>query len=105
MKNGTKAKGTKAMKPLVLKFPVGLLDEISRVVQDEHISKSEFIREAIRCLTHLPAEHLEWLFQYAQAEDVRLSRLIREAVQLYITEKRGQTGLSTKKGPARNTRK
>ena len=86
-------KSEKAMKPLVLKFSQDLINEIDavRVVKERLVSRSEFIREAVRCLTRLPAERLWWLHQHAQNEEVRLPRLIREAVELLVIQKGGET--------------
>ncbi len=82
-------KSEKAMKPLVLKLPKDLIEEIDKVkaVEEGSISRSEFIREAVRCLTRLPSERLWWLHQHAQKEEVRLPRLIREAVELLVAQK------------------
>ena len=84
----------KAMNPLVLKFPNELIDEIDGVkaVKEGLISRSEFIREAVRCLTRLPSERLWWLHQHALKEEVRLPRLIREAVELLAAQKRTGSG-------------
>lgn len=85
-------KRQQAMKPLVLKFPAGMLDEIdaTRAVDEGLMTRSEFIREATRCLTHLPPEHLWLLQQYSLKEEIGFPRLIREAVALYVEQKRDE---------------
>ena len=93
MKNG-KEKSTKVMKALVLKCPGDLIKEIDevRAVKEGLVSRSEFIREAVRCLTRLPSERLWWLHEHALKDEVRLPRLIREAVELLVSQKASKDG-------------
>ena len=64
---------------------VGVLEQ---AVPGRSVPRTEFIRDAIKCLAHLPHEHLKVLQRYAERTDATLPKLIQEAVGLYIAQNR-----------------
>jgi hypothetical protein len=82
-------------KNLVITFQTAFIEKmddtvkvLEQAVPGRSVPRTEFIREAIKCLAHLPPEHLTALRQYAERTATTLPKLLQEAVELYIAHNR-----------------
>ena len=76
------------MKNLLIKFPKSLLDRLAELAGQQGVPRARLIREWAECPLKIGQDRLKALREHAETEGVLLSRIISEAVDLYIREKK-----------------
>jgi predicted DNA-binding protein len=76
------------MKNLLIKFPEKLLDDLASLAKQLGVPRAEIIREWAECSLRIGPDRLKVLREHAGTEGVLLSRIVGEAIDIYIREKK-----------------
>jgi hypothetical protein len=77
-----------AMKNLLIKFPEGTLEALAKLAEQQGVPRAQVIREWAECPLKIGLDRLKALREHAKEEGVLLSRIVGEAIDLYIREKK-----------------
>ena len=90
-----------AMTNLLIKFPEATLKKLKALAEQQGVPRAELIREWAGCPLRIGPDRLKALQEHAREEGVLLSRIVGEAVDLYIDEKRLEVRSTSKASRSR----
>ena len=90
-----------AMKSLLIKFPDEALKKLKALAEQQGVPRAQLIREWAECPLKIGSDRLKALREHAREEGVLLSRIVGEAVDLYIREKKLEVRSTSKASRSR----